>query len=71
MLYGCLGGPISGVRNGFARPKKTTAPLPPKRVDSAGSGALKPSFGISQLFATHTLPAGSMATSVMICYPPM
>ena len=43
MHYGCLGGPISGVRTGFAKPKKTTVPLPPKRVDSAGFGtSLKP-----------------------------
>jgi hypothetical protein len=32
MHYGCLGGPINGVRTGFAKPKKTTAPLPPKRI---------------------------------------
>jgi hypothetical protein len=56
-LYGACGGPISGVWTGFAKPKKTTVPLPPKRVDSAGSGTfLKPSSGRSQLFATHTLP---------------
>src|SRR5208282_1493912 len=70
--YGCLGGPISGVWTGFAKPKKTTVPLAPKRVDRAGSGtSLKPCSGRSQLFATHTLPAGSTATSVMICSPPM
>jgi hypothetical protein len=34
--HGARGGPINGVRTGFARPKKTTAPLPPKRVDNAG-----------------------------------
>jgi hypothetical protein len=28
------------VWTGFAKPKKTTPPLPPKRVDSNGSGAL-------------------------------
>ena len=70
--YGVRTGPINGVFTGFAKPKKTTVPLPPKRVDSAGSGTfLKPCSGISQLFATYTLPAGSMATSVMICNPPM
>src|SRR5271165_1685849 len=72
LLYGASGGPISGVRTGFAKPKKTTVPLPPKRVASAGSGtSLKPWSGLSQLFATHTLPAGSTATSVMVCNPPM
>src|SRR5271157_802672 len=72
LLYGASGGPISGVRTGLARPKKTTVPLAPKRVDRAGSGtSFMPSSGRSQLFATHTLPAGSMATSVMIFCPPM
>ena len=71
--YGAGRGPISGVRTGFATPKKTTVPLPPKRVDSAGGGTfLKPTCsGLSQLFATHTFPAGSMARSVRICNPPM
>jgi hypothetical protein len=47
--------------------------LPPKRVDRAGGGtSLKPACsGISQLFATHTSPAGSMARSVRICSPPI
>jgi hypothetical protein len=72
-LYGAIGGPISGVRTGFAKPKKTTVPLPPKRVASDASGTLlKPSPGLSQLFATHTFPAGSTTTSVMaVCNPPM
>jgi len=49
-----------------------TTPFPPKRADSAGSGTrLKPCSGVSQLFATQRLPAGSTATSVMICNPPM
>jgi len=43
-----LGGPIRGVRTGFAKPKKTTVPLPPKWVDSAGSGASsKPCSGVN------------------------
>src|SRR5271168_4476060 len=72
-LYGASGGPISGVRTGFAKPKKTTVPLPPKRVASDASGTLlKPWSGFSQLFATHTFPAGSITTSVMAaCNPPM
>jgi hypothetical protein len=42
-----------------AEPKNTTAPFPPKRVASVGSGTfLKPSSGRSQLLASHTLPAG-------------
>jgi hypothetical protein len=41
------------VRTGFANPKKTTAPLPLQRVDSASSGtSLKPSSGRSQLLGT-------------------
>lgn len=39
-----LDGAINGVFTGFAKPKNTTVPLPPKRVVSAGSGTfLKPS----------------------------
>jgi hypothetical protein len=36
--YGARGGPISGVFTGLAKPKKTTVPLPPKRVACVGSG---------------------------------
>ena len=70
--YGARGGPISGVFTGLAKPKKTTVPLPPKRVACVGSGTfLKPCSGFSQLFATHKLPAGSTTMSVMAaCNPP-
>src|SRR5208282_54660 len=71
--YGARGGPIKGVFTGLAKPKKTTVPLPPKRVACVGSGTLlKPCSGFSQLFATHKLPAGSTTMSVMAaCNPPM
>ena len=63
VTQGWRGGPINGVLTGLVKPKNITAPLPPNRVDSAGGGTfLKPTCsGISQLFATHTLPGGGSA----------
>src|SRR5271165_2701935 len=60
LLYGARGGPINGVFTGLARPKKTTTPLPPKRVARAGSGTfLKPYSGRSQ-FLRHPNVAGGV-----------
>ncbi|MGD8798225.1 MAG: hypothetical protein PVJ44_06865 [Desulfobacterales bacterium] len=61
--YWAWTGPINGVRTGLANPKKSTAPLRPKRVDKASSGTfLKPSSGRFQLLAIQTLSLPSMAT---------
>src|SRR5436305_6917068 len=70
--YGNRGGPRSGVATGLARPRKTTRPLPPQRVEAVSAGTSGPAhaWGSSQLFATQTLPAGSIATTVMCCSPP-
>ncbi len=71
-IYCAWAGPINGVRTGLANPKKTTVVLAAKRVDSASSGtSLKPTSVWFQLLATQALPAGSRATPVMVCRPPM
>jgi hypothetical protein len=42
-VCGARGGPANGVLMCFVSPEKTTKPLPPKRVESVGSGVfLKP-----------------------------
>src|SRR5215471_161748 len=52
-------------------PKKTVSPLPPQSVERASLAyGAKQLCGRSQLSATQTLPAGSMAMSVNSCMPP-
>src|SRR4051812_50224301 len=70
--YGNRGGPRSGVATGLARPRKTTRPLPPQRVEAVSAGTSGPAhaWGASQLFATQTLPAGAITTGGVGLRPP-
>src|SRR5215472_10899992 len=51
-------------------PKKTVAPWPPQRVESASLALVKQLSMSCQLFITHTSPEGEIARSVCIWRPP-
>jgi hypothetical protein len=71
-IYSALADPIMGGRTGLAKPKKTSVVFEAKRVETASSGTCWKSASVwSQLLATQTFPAGSAASPVTVCRPPM